>query len=130
VRRRTSCRSSIHLALLALAVQAVPAGAWQDKVSDAPELDAGFRLLYELKPGEARGMFALWQASHPLDPLGSASEAVSCLFEEFYRQDILTSEYFLDDKRFLGKVAISRTRICAISFSLRTSARKTWHGVD
>jgi tetratricopeptide (TPR) repeat protein len=38
--------------------------------------------------------------------LGSASEAASYLFEECYRQGVLTSEYFFDNKRFLGKIAI------------------------
>jgi hypothetical protein len=73
---------------------------------NASDLDAGFRLLYELKPEEARTQFAVWQAAHPEDPLGSASEAASYLFEECYRQGVLTSEFFLDDKRFLGKIAI------------------------
>ena len=76
------------------------------RLQNAPELDAGFHLLYELKPEEARAQFAVWQASHPEDPLGSAAEAASYLFEECYRQGVLTSEYFLDDKRFLGKIAI------------------------
>ncbi len=71
-----------------------------------PELDAGFHLLYELKFVEARTRFDAWQKSHPEDPLGSASEAASYLFEECYRQDILTSEFFLDDKRFLGKIPL------------------------
>ena len=35
-----------------------------------------------------------------------AAEAASYLFEECYRQGVLTSEYFLDNKRFLGKIAI------------------------
>ena len=73
---------------------------------NASELDAGFRLLYEPKPEEARTQFAAWQAAHPEDPLGSASEAASYLFEECYRQGVLTSEYFFDNKRFLGKIAI------------------------
>lgn len=71
-----------------------------------PELDAGFRLLYELKLEEALTQFEKWQKSHPQDPLGSASEAASYLFEECYRQGVLTSEFFLDDKRFLGKVPL------------------------
>jgi len=71
-----------------------------------PELDAGFHLLYELKFVEARSRFDAWRKSHPEDPLGSASEAASYLFEECYRQDILTSEFFLDDKRFLGDVPL------------------------
>jgi hypothetical protein len=71
-----------------------------------PELDAGFRLLYELKPAEARAQFAAWQKSHPNGALGYASEAASYLFEECYRQGVLTSEFFLDDKRFLGKTPL------------------------
>jgi hypothetical protein len=73
---------------------------------NVPELDAGFHLLYELKPAEARQHFEAWQKSHPEDPLGSAAEAASYLFEECYRQGVLTSAYFLDDNRFLGKVPI------------------------
>jgi hypothetical protein len=75
-------------------------------VSYSPGLDAGFHLLYELKPADARSQFAEWQAVHPEDPLGSASEAASYLFEECYRQGVLTSEFFLDDKRLLGEVAV------------------------
>ena len=70
------------------------------------ELDAGFDLLYELKPEQARNLFDAWQKSHPQDPLGSASQAAADLFEECYRQGVLTSEFFLDDKRFLGKIPL------------------------
>jgi tetratricopeptide (TPR) repeat protein len=78
-----------------------PTEAWQ-----VPKLDAGFHLLYELKPEEARNQFEAWQKSHPEDPLGSASKAASYLFEECYRQGVLTSEFFLDNKRFLGKIPL------------------------
>jgi hypothetical protein len=71
-----------------------------------PELEAGFHLLYGLKPAEARQHFEARQKSHPQDPLASAAEAASYLFEECYRQGVLTSAYFLDDNRFLGKVPI------------------------
>jgi hypothetical protein len=71
-----------------------------------PELDAGFHLLYELKPEEARRRFESLQGSHPEDPLGSAADAAAYLFEECYRQGVLTSEFFLDDKRFLGKIPL------------------------
>lgn len=76
------------------------------EVLHVPELEAGFHLLYELKPAEARAQFEIWQKAHPDDPLGSASDAASYLFEECYRQGILTSQFFLDNKRFLGKVAL------------------------
>ena len=78
----------------------------QLQASASPELEAGFHLLYQLKFDEARQQFDAWQKMHPNDPLGSASEAAAYLFEECYRLDILTSEFFLDDKRFLGKVAL------------------------
>jgi hypothetical protein len=71
-----------------------------------PELDAGFHLLYELKPGEARSQFEAWHESNPEDPLGSASVAASYLFEECIQQGVLTSEFFLDNKRFLGKIPL------------------------
>jgi hypothetical protein len=73
---------------------------------NVPELDAGFHFLYELKLDEAHKQFEAWQKSHPEDPLGSASEAAAYLFEECYRQGVLTSGFFLDDKRFLGKIPL------------------------
>jgi hypothetical protein len=68
------------------------------------ELDAGFRLLYELKFDQAREAFAKWQQQRPTEPLGPALEAASDLFEEFYRKGVLTSEFFLDDNRMLGGI--------------------------
>jgi hypothetical protein len=96
------------VAAVALGAPATPSRSRQDQagISHAPEIDAGFRLLYGLKPAEARAQSAAWQKSHPEDPLGNASEAASYLFEECYRQGVLTSEFFLDDKRFLGKIAL------------------------
>jgi len=86
---------------------AVPAsGQTPIEALHVPELEAGFHLLYELKPEEAHRQFAVWQQSHPQDPLGSASEAAAYLFEECYRQGVLTSEFFLNDKRFLGKIPL------------------------
>src|SRR6266849_9930270 len=71
-------------------------------VGAAPEIEAGFHLLYELKFPEARAKFASWEKLHPEDPLGSVSEAAGYLFEEFYQQGVLTSDFFLNDKRMLG----------------------------
>ena len=68
------------------------------------ELDAGFRLLYEIKFDQAREVFAKWQQQRPTEPLGPALEAASDLFEEFYLKGVLTSEFFLDDDRMLGGI--------------------------
>jgi len=68
---------------------------------DVPELTAGFNLLYQQKFEDARVKFADWRAQNPTDPFGPTAIAASYLFEEFYRQGVLTSEFYLDDKRFL-----------------------------
>src|SRR3984893_15972615 len=96
------------LAAVVLDVRAARAASGQVAIEPlhVPELDAGFHLLYELKPTEARAQFETWQKSRPEDPLGYASEAASYLFEECYRQGVLTSDFFLDDKRFLGKIPL------------------------
>jgi len=88
-----------------------------ESAGKAPEIDAGFHLLYELKFTEARARFAAWQKAYPDDPLGSASEAASYLFEEFYRQGVLTSEFFLDDKRLLGGVVAKPDEIRRAGFA-------------
>jgi tetratricopeptide (TPR) repeat protein len=96
------------LVAMALDVRAALAAFGQTPTEPlhVPELDVGFHFLYELKLEEAHKQFEAWQKSHPEDPLGSASEAAAYLFEECDRQGVLTSEFFLDDKRFLGKIPL------------------------
>jgi hypothetical protein len=69
--------------------------------TEVPELKEGFRLLYVQKYPEAREKFSAWTSEHPADPFGFVATAASFLFEEFYRQSVLTSDFFLDDKKFL-----------------------------
>ena len=38
--------------------------------------------------------------------MGAPRKRQPYLFEECYRQGVLTSEFFLDDKRFLGKIPL------------------------
>lgn len=66
-----------------------------------PEIAQGFRLLYAQQFSEARVVFEKWESTHPDEPLGSVTIAASYLFEELYRQNVLTSDFFLDEKRFL-----------------------------
>src|SRR5260370_20019011 len=73
-------------------------------VGAAPEIETGFHLLYELKFPEARAKFASWEKLHAEAPLGSVSEEAGYLFEEFYQQGVLTSDFFLNDKRLLGGI--------------------------
>ena len=74
------------------------------QLSSQPEIDAGFKLLYELKFSDAHAAFAGWESKHPGEPLGPAAEAAQVLFQEFDRQGVLTSDFFLDDDRLLGGV--------------------------
>lgn len=114
------------LTLAGLDVGAAPAASRQIPIQalHVPELEAGFHLLYELKPQEARKQFEAWQRSHPGDPLGRASEAASYLFEECYRQGVLTSEFFLNDKRFVGKIPLKPDpQIRAAFFAADTQAQ-------
>lgn len=69
--------------------------------TEVPELKEGFRLLYVQKYPEAREKFSAWTTEHPDDPFGFVATAASYLFEEFYRQGVMTSDFFLDDKKFL-----------------------------
>jgi hypothetical protein len=66
-----------------------------------PELAAGFGLLYEQKFADARAAFTTWGSSHPQEPFGEVAVASSYLFEELYRQNVLSSDFFLDERRFL-----------------------------
>src|SRR5579884_760316 len=93
---------------VAFGVRTAPVSSGQTPIEalHVPELDAGFHFLYELKPEEAHKQFEAFEKSHPEDPLGSAADAAAYLFEECYRQGVLTSEFFLDNKRFLGKTPL------------------------
>jgi hypothetical protein len=72
--------------------------------NSVPELEKGYRLMYEQKFPEAREVLMAWAAENPTEPFGQVSVAASYLFEEFYLQQVLTSDYFLNDKRFLGGI--------------------------
>lgn len=67
-------------------------------------LESGFRKLYEFRFQNARDDFQQWQKDNPTDPMGPTSEAASYLFEEFHRNGVLTSEFFLDDDKLLGGI--------------------------
>jgi len=66
-----------------------------------PELSAGFDLLYEQRFAEAREAFASWESRNPEEPFGEVTIAASYLFEELSRQGVLTSDFFLNEKRLL-----------------------------
>jgi len=69
-----------------------------------PELQNGYNLLYQQKFSDARDAFETWIEKNPTEPFGQVSLAATYLFQEFFLQHVLTSDYFLDDKRFLGGI--------------------------
>jgi hypothetical protein len=69
-----------------------------------PELTSGFQLLYTQQFPEAREKFATWESEHPQEPFGEVAIAASYLFEEFYRQGVLTSDFFLNEEKFLNGI--------------------------
>ncbi|HEY6947154.1 MAG TPA: hypothetical protein VI431_18590 [Candidatus Acidoferrum sp.] len=66
-----------------------------------PALSSGFRELYIQKFPEGRAQFEAWESQHPNEPFGQVAIAASYLFEEFYRQGVLSSDFFLNEKKFL-----------------------------
>jgi hypothetical protein len=76
----------------------------EPEMRSGPSLEAAFNHMYALKFAEARVEIAAYQKLHPTDALGKAAEAASYLFEEFEEKGVLTSAFFLDDKRFLGGI--------------------------
>lgn len=66
------------------------------------QLDDGYRAMYNLDFGDAHKAFAEFERQQPADPFGPASDAAAYLFSEFDRLKVLRSEFFSNDKSFLG----------------------------
>jgi hypothetical protein len=79
-------------------------GAVAPAFTPIPELTSGFQLLYTQKFPEAREKFTEWESQHKQEPFGEVAIAASYLFEEFYRQGVLTSDFFLNEKKFLNGI--------------------------
>jgi hypothetical protein len=98
------CLRLAALAVLAFCLQPAFGQSKGPAFSSDPDLEKGYRLLYEQQFQAAREIFQSWAGQNPEEPFGQVSIAATYLFEEFFLQHILTSEYFLDDKRFLGGI--------------------------
>lgn len=97
------------LSLLCFFLWQTTAGVNAQPVGDAatpafvsvPELSSGFRELYIQKFPEGRALFEAWASEHPDEPFAEVAIAASYLFEEFFHQGVLTSDFFLNEKKFL-----------------------------
>jgi hypothetical protein len=95
-------RAAVLLLLASSAALSHPAVADDSPAfNSVPELANGFHQLYAQNFSEARTIFTTWESSHPDQPFGQVAIAASFLFEEMYRQGVLSSDFFLNEKRFL-----------------------------
>jgi hypothetical protein len=69
--------------------------------ASVPELKAAFDLMYQQKFIEARAAFEIWESRNQHEPFGEVAVASTYLYEELYRQGVLTSDFFLNEKKFL-----------------------------
>jgi hypothetical protein len=69
-------------------------------VTAIPEVESGFRQMYNLDFDEAHKTFGAWERDHPNEPMGTVSNAAAYLFAEFDRLNILHSEFFVEDSVF------------------------------
>lgn len=75
------------------------------RVVPQPELERGFREMYNLDFYGAHRTFHFYQKLNPDDPLGYVSDAAAYLFSEFNRLQILESDLFTNDQRFDNRSA-------------------------
>ena len=88
---------------IGLILTLIVSAAWASAASPSVEtpLEQGYRHMYNLEFDQAHQSFGTWQALHPQDPLGPASDAAAYLFAEFDRLHILQSEFFTHDQHFI-----------------------------
>lgn len=99
-----TCCAGVTRAATAEEGAAAPADAKTPAFVVVPELHDGFHKLYAQDFTGARATFEHWEEAHPTEPFGEVAIAASYLFEEIYRQGVLTSDFFLDQKRFLNGI--------------------------
>jgi hypothetical protein len=103
--RRLPCVAILALSLTPVATLAArPLDDASPAFVTDPELAKGFHHLYEQDFTAARRIFMDWENAHPDAPFGQVAIAASYLFEELYRQNVLSSDFFLDQKRFLNGI--------------------------
>jgi predicted Zn-dependent protease len=66
-------------------------------------LDSAMNRLYNADYPGALRILNSWTDQHPADPVGHALKAAAYMFSEFSRLQVLESEFFEDDKRFISK---------------------------
>jgi hypothetical protein len=69
-------------------------------LASTPDIDRGYRQMYDLDFIGAHATFRQYQQSNAADPMGYVSDAAAYLFSEFERLHVLESDLFVDDSHF------------------------------
>ena len=101
---RIYCMASLLLLSAVICGSRPETDARSPAFTKVPELASGFHFLYTQNFAEGREKFADWESQHPDEPFVQVAVAASYLFEEFYRQDVLSSDFFLNEKKFLNGI--------------------------
>ena len=101
---RIYCMASLLLLSAVICGSRPETDARSPAFTKVPELASGFHLLYTQNFAAGREKFADWESQHPDEPFVQVAVAASYLFEEFYRQDVLSSDFFLNEKKFLNGI--------------------------
>ncbi len=72
-----------------------------------PDLNAGYRSLYNLDFPQAQRRFFAWEQEHSTNPMGPVSEAAGLLFSEFQRLGILEAQFYENDDAFKARAKLS-----------------------
>ncbi len=68
--------------------------------ASTPDLDHGYRQMYNLDFAGAHTTFHQYEQAKPSDPMGYVSDAAAYLFSEFDRLHVLEADLFIDDNHF------------------------------
>ncbi|HVO64487.1 MAG TPA: hypothetical protein VMT53_26440 [Terriglobales bacterium] len=69
----------------------------------APEIQSGFRSMYNLDFAQAQRDFTVFQQQHADNPIGPVSEAADLLFSEFQRLGVLETQFYENDSAFAAR---------------------------
>lgn len=82
----------------------------------SPEIELGYRQMYNLDFITAHKTFSAWQQAHPDDPMGFVSDAAAYLFSEFNRLHILEFDLFTEDNKFKSRVRLTPDSAAKLAF--------------
>lgn len=85
--------------LLASTLITLPAAA----ASAPPEIESGFRSMYNLEFAQAEREFTSFERQHSDNPIGPVAIAADLLFDEFQRLGVLQTQFYENDSAFAAR---------------------------